>query len=455
MRTFYSLVIKIALLALLVTPLYSRGSFEESNLPEVTEIVLWHSSSGLAGEAMSQLTEQFNATIGKEHSIVVREIYQGKAEDVSTKIRAILQADRKKDLPDIAQLDATGIMDVRESKHLVTTSTLMERDPLYDSSQLESAALHSMAYLGQIIGMPFNNSTILLYYNKDAFIEAGLDPELPPRTLSDLATYSSALVKKSSDGKRVLRYGYGGVPTTYELVSWIGQQHGLSYMTDFSNGHDGDSTRVVFDSDGTLATFLEAWKKVYEGGGLQNLTTNVNQEFVAQKIAMMAASTSALSTLINAIGDRFELGVGYLPQVNEEATGGVNIGGGALFVFDNGNDAEKQSSWEFLKFLVSPESQLLWHKATGYFPVNRGTYELPQFKEHIEANPLFQTAINQLHESNPRLQSVWWPNSYQAYYEVQNSILEMLERGQGVQETVEKLSSVLNRYLEEYNRSKR
>ncbi|HCJ93733.1 MAG TPA: ABC transporter substrate-binding protein, partial [Sphaerochaeta sp.] len=105
-----------------------------------------------------------------------------------------------------------------------------------------------------------------------------------------------------------------------------------------------------------------------------------------------------------------------------------------------------------LKYLMSAESQLFWHQKTGYFPVNLGTYRLPEFKEHIAKNPLFKVAIDQLNDSNPGIQSVWWPNSYQAYFEIQNGILEMLEKGLGTEETVEKLSSVLNRYMDEYNR---
>ncbi len=442
----------VILILIIPTMVFASGAKEISISDEITEVEFWHYSSGLLGEAMTELVDTFNATIGKEQRIVVREVFQGKASDVATKVRASIQANRAKDLPDLAQMDATGVMDVRDSALLVSTQDLISADPSFSMDELQPGTVLSMTYKDELIGMPFNASTILLYYNKDAFREVGLNPEQPPRTLAELADYAGKLMKMESDGKTVARYGFAGVPTTYELVSWIGQQNGVSYLTDKRNGHDGNPTQVVFDTEGTLATFLNEWRKVYEGGGLGNLTSDVRQQFIAGKTAMFVISTSSLATVIDSVGDRFEVGVGYLPQVNESSTGGVNIGGGAIFAFDNENDPGKVATWEFLKYLMSPESQLFWHQRTGYFPVHVDTYAMAEFHQHIEENPLFKVAIDQLADSDPRIQSVWWPNSYQAYFEIQNGILEMLERNISTEETVEKLASVLNRYMDEYNR---
>lgn len=420
-----------------------------------TRVEFWHSNSGLLGDATTYLVKNFNETIGQEKQIVVEAIYQGKAADVATKLRASLQANRSKDLPDLAQVDATGVMDVRDSNMMVSVQSLADKDPSFSFDELQRGTVLSMTYKDEVIGMPFNASTILLYYNKDAFREVGLDPDKPPKTLAELADYAAKLTRRSSDGKSVDMYGFGGVPTTYELVSWIGQQNGFSYLTDKRNGHEGNPTKVVFDSEGTLANFLTEWRNVYAKGGLGNITSDVRQQFVAAKVAMFVTSTSSLSTVLESVGDRFEVGVGYLPAVDEKSTGGVNIGGGAIFVFDNGNDADKKGTWEFLKYLMSSEAQFYWHQMTGYFPVNKGSYELEAFKEHIENNKLFKVAIDQLNESDPRIQSVWWPNAFQAYYEVQNAILKMLERDLSVDETVKDLSATINGFMDEYNRMNR
>lgn len=443
--------ISILLISMIVGfSLTAKGQAEKSS--QSTHVDFWHSNSGLLGDAMNHLVREFNDTIGKENNIVVEAVYQGMAADVATKLRASLQSGRASTLPDLAQLDATGVMDVRDSSFMVSVEKLIDQDPSYSLAELQPGTVLSMTYKGEMIGMPFNASTILLYYNKDAFREAGLDPNKPPKTLDDLASYAQKLVKYSADGKKVEQYGYMGVPTSYELVSWIGQQNHLSYLTDFNNGHDGNPTHVLFDSEGTLANFLNKWRAVYNSGGLSNSTSDVRQQFIVQKTAMFSTSTSSLSTILDSVDGRFEVGVGYFPMVDEHATGGVNIGGGALFVFDNNNDPGKKATWEFLKYLMSPEVQLYWHQQTGYFPVANRTYELEEFTQHIEKNPLFKVAIDQLHDSNPEVQSVWWPNGYQVYYEIQNSIIEMLEKNKPTSEVVTYLSETINRFMDEYNR---
>ncbi|MGI6432443.1 MAG: extracellular solute-binding protein [Sphaerochaetaceae bacterium] len=247
------IVVTVALI-LIGTLLFAGGSKEKKGDEQVVEF--WHSNSGLLGDATTTLVRQFNQGIGAEKGIVVKEVYQGKAADVATKLRAALQSGRAQNLPNLAQVDATGVMDVRDSHSVVSIQSLVDKDPEFSLDQLLPAAVLSMTYKSEMIGMPFNASTILLYYNKDAFQEVGLDPERPPQTLSELALYAAKLVKRSADGK-VERYGFAGVPTSYELVSWIGQQKGLSYLTDKLNGHEGNPTKVLFDSEGTLAAFFK------------------------------------------------------------------------------------------------------------------------------------------------------------------------------------------------------
>lgn len=432
-----------------VSMTFAGGSKESSSKTGPVEIVWWHSNSGLLGQATERLVQEFNESVGTEKGIVVKPVFQGKAADVLTKLRAVMQGRNASDLPDIAQLDATGVIDVREYARLLSMEELMTQAG-YDLSQIEPGAALSITYKDEMIGMPFNSSTILLYYNKDAFSQAGLDPDAPPETIAQMAEHAKGLVVKDANG-RIERYGFAGVPTTYELTAWIGQQNGVSYLTDMRNGHDGNPTKVVFDENGTMEVFLAEWEKLWQSGGLANLTSGVTQEFAAGKVAMIAASTSNLTTILSAIDGKFELGVAYLPKVVEGADGGVNVGGGALFAFDR--DLEHQEAiTEFIKFAISPEQQLQWHIQTGYFPVNTGTYELDAFKEHTAQNPLFQVAIDQLHDSDPRVQGVWIPSGYQVYYSFQNGIREMLETGKSVQQTVKDMASEINKYISDYNR---
>jgi len=319
----------------------------------------------------------------------------------------------------------------------------------YDLNQILQACRLSVTYKGKMIAMPFNSSTILLYYNKTAFDEAGILSA--PRTLDELAVVAQKLVIHDAKGK-VTRYGIANVPTTYELCVWLGQQNGLSYITDEQNGHTGTPSKVVFDENGTMETFLEKWKALYQTGALENLTSDVNSEFASGKVAMMAASTSKLTTVMQMVGDRFELGVASLPRVNAQATGGVNVGGGALYAFDNGS-GNSAAAWEFVQFATSSEQQLAWHIATGYFPVNAKTYSEEAFLTYNQENPLFGVAIKQLQGSNPLVQGVWVPSAYQIYYAFQSGILKMLTEDKGARETTEALAKEINGYLSDYARA--
>ncbi|NBK21236.1 MAG: ABC transporter substrate-binding protein [Spirochaetia bacterium] len=440
--------ITIMLLASLFSfSLFAQARGEEPRSEKIRTITWWHNSSGLAGKAAEAMVEEFNNSVGKAQNIQVEAIYQGKASDVLTKLKAIFQSGTNNGLPDLVQLDGSGVLDIRDNEYLISMEKLAKEDKFDLSEILESARL-SVTYKEDMIAMPFNSSTIMLYYNKSAFDEAGIAK--PPRTLDELAQAATKLKQTDTRGK-VLRYGFANVPTTYELIVWLGHQNGVSYITDKENGHTGIPTKVLFHENGTMVKFLTKWKALYATGSLENLTSDVNGAFASGRVAMMVASTSNLSTVIQMVGDRFELGVAPFPMVDENATGGVNVGGGALYALDNGSGNQNQT-WEFVKFATSKSQQLAWHIATGYFPVNEGTYSMEAFQTHLEANPLYGVAIRQLQESDPKLQGVWIPSAYQIYYAFQTGILKMLVEDRSPEETSKSLEKELNSYLEDYVR---
>lgn len=433
----------LAIMLLAATPflLFAGGSSEQN----VKTITWWHSNSGILGEAADALVEEFNSTTGAENGIRVEAIYQGSANDTLTKVRAVWQAGDTSQLPDIVQLDSTGVVDMSTNPDIYYVEDLAAAQG-DDLSFILDHALESMRYKGKVIGLPFNASTLLFYYNKTAFDEAGLEA---PETLDDLIAAAPLLTQCDGNGN-ITRYAIASVPTTYELCSFIGMQNGLSYITDMSNGHDGTPTRTVFREEGTLAAFLTKWRELYQTGGLNNLTSGVSAEFAAGRTASMLASTSNLTSVLEAIDGRFELGVASVPKVDENATGGVNLSGGALFTFHKTEETES-AVWTFMKFLTSARSQLEWHIATGYLPVNRDTYNMEEYIAHCQANPLFQVASDQLLASNPKVVGLWIPSAYQVYYSFQSNIRSMLENGGDIEETVARMADEIDGYLDEFH----
>lgn len=434
-------VLAIMLLAAAPFLLFAGGSSEQN----VKTITWWHSNSGILGEAADALVEEFNSTTGAENGIRVEAIYQGSANDTLTKVRAVWQAGDTSQLPDLVQLDSTGVVDMSTNPDIYYVEDLAAAQG-DDLSFILDHALESMRYKGKVIGLPFNASTLLFYYNKTAFDEAGLEA---PETLDDLIAAAPLLTQRDGNGN-ITRYAIASVPTTYELCSFIGMQNGLSYITDMSNGHDGTPTRTVFREEGTLAAFLTKWRELYQTGGLNNLTSGVSAEFAAGRTASMLASTSNLTSVLEAIDGRFELGVASVPKVDENADGGVNLSGGALFTFHKTEETES-AVWTFMKFLTSASSQLEWHIATGYLPVNRDTYNMAEYIAHCQANPLFQVASDQLLASNPKVVGLWIPSAYQVYYSFQSNIRSMLENGGDIEDTVARMADEIDGYLDEFH----
>ncbi|HKM05530.1 MAG TPA: extracellular solute-binding protein, partial [Sphaerochaeta sp.] len=237
---------KTIFIALVLTGIFSFSLFaqaktEKPSAEQPKTIIWWHYNSGLAGKATDAIVEDFNNTVGKEQNIRVQAVYQGKASDVLTKLKAIFQSGTNNGLPDLVQLDGSGVLDIRDNEYLISMEKLANQDKFDLSAILDSARL-SVAYKDEMIAMPFNSSTIMLYYNKSAFDEVGILG--PPRTLDELAQVATKLKKTDTKGK-VVRYGFANVPTTYELIVWLGQQNGVSYLTDKENGHTGIPTKVL------------------------------------------------------------------------------------------------------------------------------------------------------------------------------------------------------------------
>lgn len=424
---------KAALAILLM--MMSIGAFAAGSTEDDGIITIWHSNSGVIGTAFDEIIEDFNETIGKDSGIEVEAIYQGAANDVLTKVKAAAAVDTST-LPDIAQLDATAALDMKNSDYLVLPSEIG-----VDTSAMMPSALESLSSERGLLAVPFNASSLILYYNRTLFDSLGLEP---PETLDDFARIAPLLGERDSDGN-ITRYAFAGVPATYEMGAFIGAQKGLSYMVDEENGHTGTPRTVLFDKEGTFAAFLTHWKALYDTGYVANITSGISTEFAAGRTATMLASSSNLSTVLNTVGGRFEVGTAFVPKTDDEATGGVNIGGGALFSYASG-DAVRT----VLEYLTSEEVQLKWAEMTGYMPVNTGLQDDPEYLAFLEANPQFRVAMEQTEASNPKVTGVWLPSAYQIYYSFQTEIRNVTENGKSIDDAVFDMAATVQKALDDY-----
>ena len=422
MRKLTLIFITIALIA--ITPLFAAGGKEEA---KTEKVIIWHSAQGSNAEVFEEIAQTFNDTIGKDRNIEIEAIYQGKANDVLTSVNA---ASGTGNLPDIAMMDATAATDMNHSQYLVTVDKLG-----IDTSDILACGISSYTSENGLLALPFNASALLYYYNKTLYDSVGVSA---PRTLDDMVE-----VARKTGSKDVA--AFAGVPATFELSTLIGAQNGLSYMLNNRNGHDGAATEVLFGKEGTYKAFLEKWKTVYDTGFYSPITSGVTAEFTSGRCAAMLASSSNLASVINSVSGEFEVGVAKDPMVNEQATGGTVISGGALFSF-----TDSQAVKTVLEYLISPDVQAKWSEATGYVPVNTKAYETEAYKSFLEKNPLYKVAIDSLLESNPGLANVWVPSAYSIYYSFQSNIADVLN-GKDIDTAVADMVGIVESAIASYS----
>ena len=412
----------ILLVALLAITAVSAGGSREENRDT---IVIWHSNSGVSGEAFDNLVANWNAN----NEVQIEAIYQGKANDVLTKVKAAIMAGQS--LPDIAQLDATAGLDMFYSEELVPVEELG-----VDTEDILPVAYAAYDSARGHLGVPFNSSSLLYYYNRTMFDKAGVDV---PETLDELIEIAPII--QEVNGVPAI----SNVPTTYELCTFLGAYDGGSYMADRRNGHDGVPTEVLFDDNGSFKAFLEKWTELYATGALENLTSGVTEAFASGRTASILKSSSNLTTIMENVGDRFELGVAFVPMIDENATGGSNIGGGCLAAFSNTEEVK-----DVIEYFISEDSQLYWAKETGYMPINMKAIESDEWKELVEEEPLYGVAIEQAIESDEKVTGLWIPSGFQVYHSFQSTIKEVLENGLSIDKAVENMKNMIEGAIADY-----
>ena len=421
----------VLLLLLSVLPLFAGGGKED-----IRTVTIWHSNSGPAGTAFEMIVEDFNEGIGKEQGIEIEAVYQGLANDVLTKVKAAAAADLSS-LPDLAELDATACLDMRNASYLVPVAELGA-----DTERILPQALTAFKSERGVLGMPFNCSSLLLYYNKTLFDSLGLEP---PETLDEFTAIAPLLGEKDENGT-VTRYAFAGAPATYELGAFIGAQNNLSYLVDGKNGHYATPTVTLFDKEGTFKNFLEHWKALYDTGYAENLASGTTDEFASGRAATVLKSSSSLAGLERTVSGRFEIGTAFVPKVDENATGGVNIGGSALFAYSS-----DEAVRTVVDYLTSEPVQLYWAMETGYMPMNTAVYDNGKYLSFIEANPDYYTGVAQTLASNPEVVGIWIPSGFQIYYSFMTEIRNVTENTKTIDQAVKDMADAVQRAIDDYN----
>jgi sn-glycerol 3-phosphate transport system substrate-binding protein len=412
-----------------------------------SNIVFWHSMSGVNGEAVNHLVEGFQQS---QKQTAVQAIFQGNYDDSLAKLKTSLASNSA---PALIQVFDIGQRFMIDSGEIVPMQDFIDRDK-FTLDDFEPAILNYYRVPDKLYSMPFNVSSAILYYNKSAFKAAGLDPEKPPKTFDEVTDFAKKLVKKS--GNDVSQFGFH-----QSIYGWLFEQYmGVSaaLYADNANGREARATKVVFDNDKGKAIF-DWWKSGNAEGyffnpGIDN--DGSANAFNAGKSAMYVESTARLRGHINTIQDKFELGTGFYPRpTNPPADGGNLIGGASLYMMKSRPANEQQAAWEFVKYVTSPPAQAQWQSDTGYFAIRKSAQNEAAAKEWTNKYPQFTTALNQIRQApqNRMTQGAVLGVFPQARSRVEKAI-ESLLLGQATSDAALKAAAEeINQAISTYNKS--
>ena len=346
-----------------------------------TELTMYYPVA--VGGPLTKIVDSMVADFMKENTdIKVKAIYAGNYNDARIKALAALKSGKP------AQLSVMFSIDIYE---------LIEQDAIIAfgdgvETPEEKAWLNSFyptlmengRTAGKTWGIPFQRSTIVMYYNKDAFKAAGLDPNKPPETWEQLAAVGKKLTKADGSqwGVMITSTGY-----PYWMFGALTMQNGQVLM-------NGAGNETYFDSPAVIEA-LQFWRdlgtkyKVMPEGTIEWGT--LRQNFLEGKTAIMWHSTGNLTIVKKKA--KFDVGVAMLPSSKRR---GTPTGGGNFYIFKKTSSAERKAAMRLIRFMTSPERSAEWSMKTGYMGISQAAYDTSKLKEYVKGFPYAAVARNQL-----------------------------------------------------------
>jgi sn-glycerol 3-phosphate transport system substrate-binding protein len=339
------------------------------------------------GGPITKIIDGLAADFEKENpGIKLKPIYTGTYQDSITKA---LTAVKGGDPPVTSILLSTDMFTLIDEDAVVPFDDLIKTSD--DQTWLRSfypAFMENSQTGGKTWGIPFQRSTIVLYYNKEMFKEAGLDPNRPPANWKEQVEYAQKLTKRDASGK-VTQWGMqipsSGFP--YWLFQALAIQAGTNLMNSAGTQTYYDRPEVI---EG-LTYWVDLVKKykVHPEGIVEWGTTP--KDFFERKVAMIWTTTGNLTNVrTNA---KFDFGVAMLPAGKQR---GSPTGGGNFYLFKKSTPAQRDAAMKFIKWVTTPQRAAQWGIDTGYVAVRADAWSTPAMKAYVDGFPAAAVARDQL-----------------------------------------------------------
>jgi sn-glycerol 3-phosphate transport system substrate-binding protein len=353
----------------------------------VTEIQWWHAMTGANNDRVNNLAKRFNES---QSEYKVNAVYKGSYPEA---MAAAIAAYRAGNAPHILQVFEVGTATMMAAKGAIkpVSEVMSEAGEKFDpKAYVPAVAGYYTNPKGQMLSLPFNSSTTVFWYNRDAFEKAGLDPNRAPKTWPEVV---AAMAKLKASGHACPFTTGWQVWTQLESFSaW----HNVAYLTK-DNGFAGPDAQLVFNGPLQIRhiTNLKDWldKGYFVYGGRKN---EPEAKFYSGECAMMTTSSAAYGTIKQNAKFKFaESALPYYADV-QGAPQNTIIGGASLWIMGGKKRDEYKGVAKFLTFLSQPEIQAQFSEETGYVPITIAAFELVTKQGFYDKNPGTDVAVQQL-----------------------------------------------------------
>ncbi|WP_089528423.1 ABC transporter substrate-binding protein [Pantoea ananatis] len=387
------------------------------------------------GGEISHTVEALVADFEKIHpEVSIQPVYTG---DYATTVTKALTAFRGGNAPQMAVIGDIEAYSLMDAGAIVAASDLAKDDE--GKKWIDSFYPAFLRHInGKVWGVPFQRSTVVLYWNKQAFEKAGLDADTPPANWQQVVDFGKKLVVK--DGQNVSQWGIE-IPTTPNGY-WVFQGFAATNGAHLDNGK---GTAVYFNTPGNIETLqwltdLGQKEGVSPKGAVAWGTTP--QDFLSGKTAMMVTTTGNLSVVRK--NATFPFGVAMLPEKTQR---GSPTGGGNLYVFKNASPAQQKAAMAFIRWVTAPEQAARWSIATGYVATSPAAWETPAMKDYVKQVPQALVAREQLNYAQPELSTY---NSVQIQEALNHAIEAAITQTKTPAEALEAAQKQADRLLKAY-----
>lgn len=339
------------------------------------------------GGPITKIIDTMAADFEKENpGIKVKPIYSGSYQDTITKVLTALKGG---DAPQLSVLLSVDMFTLIDEDAIVPFDEMAKTDA--DKAWMKGfypGFMENSQTGGKTWGIPFQRSTVVMYWNKELFKEAGLDPEKPPQSWAEFVEMGKKLTKRDAAGN-VTQWGVQ-VPSSgfpYWLFQGFTTQNGAILM-------NSAGTETYFDKKEVVEA-LQYWvdlsqkHKIHPPGIVEWGTTP--KDFFERKAAIIWTTTGNLTNIRN--NAKFDFGVAMLPAGKRR---GSPTGGGNFFVFKKSTPEQRDAAFKFVKFMTEPKRAAEWAIATGYVAVSPAAWETAEMKKYVAEFPPPLVARDQL-----------------------------------------------------------